>query len=124
MTGVQTCALPIWGYFEKAKTEDNDIYLHAQKYLNYFGENITFELIRTAYKTSADTVIIPMQDILNLGGEARMNFPGTSGGNWNWRFSWDQVPNDLTNTYKELAILYERPPKPKEKDVELEIEKS
>ena len=63
-----------------------------------------------------------MQDILNLGGEARMNFPGTAGGNWTWRFSWDQVPHELTNTYKELTILYERPPKPKEKDVELIIE--
>ena len=112
------------GYFDKAKTEDNDIYLHAQKYLNYFGDNITFELIRTAYKTAADSVIIPMQDILNLGGEARMNFPGTPGGNWTWRFSWDQLPHDLTNTYKELTILYERPPKPKEKDVELIIENS
>jgi 4-alpha-glucanotransferase len=110
------------GYFEKAKTEDNDIYLQTQKYLNYFGDNIAFELIRTAYKTAADTVIIPMQDILNLGGEARMNFPGTSSGNWGWRFSWDQVPHDLTNTYKELAILYERPPRQKEKEVELKIE--
>ena len=112
------------GYFEKAKNEDNDIYSHTQKYLNYFGENITFELIRTAYKTAADTVIIPMQDILNLGGEARMNFPGTSSGNWAWRFRWDQVTHDLANTYKELATLYERPPKPKEKEVELKTENS
>jgi 4-alpha-glucanotransferase len=111
-------------YFEKARTEDNDIYSHAQKYLNYFGDNITFELIRTAYKTVADTVIVPMQDILNLGGEARMNFPSTLGGNWAWRFSWDQVQSDLPKIYKELTILYERPPKPKEKDLELKIENS
>src|ERR1035437_1452387 len=110
------------GYFEKASKEDNDIYLHTQKYLNYFGDNITFALIRTAYKTSADSVVIPMQDILNLGGEARMNFPGTSSENWGWRFNWDQVAHDLTNTYKELAILYERPDRPKEKEVELKIE--
>ena len=110
------------GYFEKAKTEDNDIYSHAQKYLNYLGDNITFEMIRAAYKTAADTVIIPMQDILNLGGEARMNFPSTLGGNWAWRFSWEQVPHNLTNIYKDLAVLYERPPKPKEKDVEVKIE--
>jgi 4-alpha-glucanotransferase len=53
-----------------------------------------------------------------------MNFPGTPGGNWTWRFSWEQVPDELTNTYKELTVLYERPPKPKEKDVELIIESS
>jgi 4-alpha-glucanotransferase len=110
------------GYFDKAKTQDNDIFKHTQKYLNYYGDNLTFELIRSAYKSTADTIVIPMQDILNLGGEARMNFPGTAGGNWTWRFRWDQVPNDLTNAYKELAILYERPPKPKEKPKEIEIE--
>jgi 4-alpha-glucanotransferase len=112
------------GYFEKARTEDNDIYSHAQKYINYFGEDITFELIRTAYKTSADTVIIPMQDVLNLGGEARMNFPSTLGGNWTWRFTWDQIKSDLPKIYKELTILYERPPKPKEKEVELKVANS
>ncbi|MDR3610004.1 MAG: 4-alpha-glucanotransferase [Ignavibacteriaceae bacterium] len=109
-------------FFDKAKTQDNDIYNHARKYLNYFGDDITFELIRAAYRTSADTVIIPMQDILNLGGEARMNFPGTLGSNWAWRFRWDQVPHDLTNIYKELALLYERPPKPEKKLKEIEIE--
>jgi 4-alpha-glucanotransferase len=79
------------------------------------------KLIKTAYASVADIVIIPMQDILNLGGEARMNFPGTLGGNWTWRFSWLQVPDYLARTYKEMAELYERPPKPKEED-EIETE--
>ncbi len=114
------------GYFDKAKNQNNDIYAHAQKYLDYYGDDITGKLIRTAYATVADLVIIPMQDILRLGGEARMNFPGTLGGNWTWRFKWEQVPYHLAAEYKELAKLYERPPKPKEDEVdvtEIKIEK-
>ena len=109
------------GYFEKEKNNDNNIYSHAQEYLNYFGNNITFELIRTAYASVSDTVIIPMQDILNLSTEARMNFPGTLGGNWQWRFTWEQISDNLLLKFKRLTELYERPPV-KRSDVEIEVE--
>jgi len=107
-------------YFEKAKKENNDIFKHAQKYLNYYGDDITFELIRTAYASSADTVVLPMQDILNLGGEARMNFPGTLGNNWTWRFTWDLIYPELAEKYRSLAELYERPPEPEEEVKEID----
>jgi 4-alpha-glucanotransferase len=100
------------GFFNKEKNKDNDIYEHVQKYLNYYGNDLTFELIRLAYASVADLAIIPMQDVLNLSGEARMNFPGRLGGNWTWRFTWDQVPHDLPEKYRQLAELYERPPLP------------
>jgi 4-alpha-glucanotransferase len=102
------------GYFDKEKNKDNDIFEHAQKYMNYYGDDLTFELIRLAYSSAADLAVIPMQDILNLGGEARMNFPGKLGGNWTWRFTWDQVPYDVAEKYRQLAELYERPPEPEE----------
>lgn len=108
-------------YFEKVKFEDNDILDHAQKYLNYYGDDMVGQLIRAAYASVADIVVVPMQDMLNLGGEARMNFPGTLGGNWSWRFTWQQIPQHLAQEYKELTELYERPPEP-EKDVEIETE--
>ena len=108
-------------YFEKVKFEDSDIYDHAQKYLNYYGDDMVGQLIRAAYASVADIVVVPMQDILNLGGEARMNFPGTLGGNWSWRFTWEQIPQHMAQNYKDLAELYERPPEP-EKDVEIETE--
>jgi 4-alpha-glucanotransferase len=108
-------------YFEKEKNADNDIYEHAQKYLDFYGNELVPKLIRTAYSTVADFVIIPMQDVLNLGSEARMNYPGKLGGNWTWRFSWTQIPDYLAGAYRELAELYERPPKPRE---EVEIETS
>ncbi len=103
-------------YFEKEKkNKENDIYEHAQKYLNYSGKDILSELIRTAYASVANFVVIPMQDIMNLGGEARMNFPSTlGGGNWAWRFTWDQLSEEITKRYKDLSILYDRPPEPVE----------
>jgi 4-alpha-glucanotransferase len=110
------------GYFEKEKKKDGDIFEHAQKYLNYFGNDMVTELIRIAYASVAVFVIIPMQDILNLGGDARMNFPSTLGGNWSWRFVWDQVNDNIIKHYYGLANLYERPPKPKKKEEEIKIE--
>ncbi|HZW40228.1 MAG TPA: 4-alpha-glucanotransferase [Ignavibacteriaceae bacterium] len=108
-------------YYEKAKSQDNDIYAHTQRYLNYYGDDIVFELIRAAYRSVADLVVIPMQDLLNLGEEARMNYPGKLGGNWAWRFTWNQVPNELARRLNDLAKLYERPPEPIE-EVEIEAE--
>jgi 4-alpha-glucanotransferase len=105
-------------YFEKARSQDNNIFEHTQKYLNYYGDDLVFELIRTAYRSVCDLVVIPFQDILNLGGEARMNFPGKLGGNWAWRFTWDMVPYGIADKYKDLSTLYERP-KPVEEEVEI-----
>lgn len=110
------------GYFEKEKNNDNDIYKHAQKYLNYYDNDIVGELIRVVYASVADIVIIPMQDILRLGSEARMNFPGKLGGWWSWRFRWEQVSQDLPEKYKDLAKLYERPPLNNDKEVILDLE--
>lgn len=98
------------GFFAKAKALDGDVYSSARRYLGYEGDDIGFELIRAAYASVADLVIIPMQDILGLDSAARMNFPGTPGGNWRWRFSWDQVHQQMIRRYKELTRLYERPP--------------
>jgi len=103
------------GFFESEKQNKSGIYEWAQRYLNYYGGNITFELIKTAYASVANIVIIPMQDILEFGNEARMNFPGKLGGNWTWRFDWDQVKSEIPLTYKGMTEMYDRPPKKKEK---------
>jgi len=97
-------------YFEKEKKNKGDIFKHLQQYLNYYGDDVVSELIRTAYSSVAVFAIVPMQDILNLGGDARMNFPSTLGGNWSWRFTWEQVDEKLSAHYKNLAALYDRPP--------------
>jgi len=97
------------GFFESERNKNSGIYEWTQKYLNYYGDDIVFELIRTAYASVAKIVVIPMQDILNLGNEARMNFPGKLGGNWVWRMKWEQINSELVDRYKEMTIIYERP---------------
>jgi len=112
-------------YFEKEKLnkEKSDIYEHAQTYLNYYSDDILTELIRVAYASVANIVIIPMQDILKLGSDARMNFPSTTGGNWTWRFTRDQIDENLAKHYFGLTQLYERPPNPvKTEEIEVEEE--
>lgn len=60
-------------------------------------------LIKTALESKSGLAIIPMQDLLERGSDARMNTPGTSGGNWDWRFSWDQVTPDLARQVRTLT---------------------
>ena len=55
-------------------------------------ESISWDLITLAMHSIANTVIFPLQDVLNLGAEARMNLPGTGTDNWEWRL----LPEQLT----------------------------
>lgn len=103
------------GFFENEKNVGSGIYEWAQKYLNYFGEDMCGAVVNAAYASVADTVVIPMQDLLNLGTEARMNFPGKLGGNWTWRFTWEQIPTQLPSKLNEMANIYERDHKEKTK---------
>ncbi|WP_215829697.1 bifunctional glycogen debranching protein GlgX/4-alpha-glucanotransferase [Pelorhabdus rhamnosifermentans] len=70
---------------------------------------LCWKLIEMAYASNANTVIIPMQDILCLGGEARMNFPGTIGdANWAWRCRKATLTDKLAGQLAELATRYNR----------------
>jgi len=96
------------GFFENEKKLSSGIYEWAQKYLNYYGEELCHATIIAAYQSVANIVVIPMQDILNLGSEARMNFPSKLGGNWMWRYTWPQVDHKLNRKFLELTKLYGR----------------
>ncbi|OQW91547.1 MAG: hypothetical protein BWK78_04300, partial [Thiotrichaceae bacterium IS1] len=79
------------------------------EYLNAKLEEMPKPLIQSAFQSVAKLAIIPMQDILSLGGECRMNTPGTSKhGNWRWQFAWSQVTLDIEQKLKELVERYER----------------
>jgi 4-alpha-glucanotransferase len=65
-------------------------------------------LIRAALASVARLAILPMQDILELGSEHRMNMPGTTANNWTWQFDWEQVPADLPGRLRQLIQLYGR----------------
>jgi 4-alpha-glucanotransferase len=65
-------------------------------------------LIRSAFASNARLAVIPMQDLLELGNTHRMNLPGSSEGNWRWRFEWDDIPVHLADRVRRLVSLYGR----------------
>ncbi len=78
------------------------------KYLDRSGEGIVWDLIRTALASVADTVVIPMQDLLELPGESRMNLPGTAENNWSWRLRHGALTAKLAKRLLELTEIYGR----------------
>ncbi|BCL33572.1 4-alpha-glucanotransferase [Nostoc sp. MS1] len=88
-----------------------------QNLLLYLGcvspEGIHWDLIRLALSSVANQAILPLQDILGLGNEARMNFPSVATGNWEWRYDWDALRDELSDRLKALTKLYGRAPQGK-----------
>lgn len=78
------------------------------EYLNSNGKDIVGDLIRIAWSSVAQFCIIPMQDLLRLGKEARMNTPGTVGDNWKWRFTWDPRIEERGKEISKLSKIYGR----------------
>ncbi|HVX65648.1 MAG TPA: 4-alpha-glucanotransferase [Bryobacteraceae bacterium] len=77
-------------------------------YLGAGGDGIHWTFIRTVMASVADVALFPLQDVLGLGSEARMNLPGRPGGNWRWRFRRDMLKPELAARLKELARMYDR----------------
>ncbi|MFX1250847.1 MAG: 4-alpha-glucanotransferase [Promethearchaeota archaeon] len=93
------------GWFETVpETTQNKVL----KYVNSNGEDIVGDLIRLAWSSVAQMSVIPLQDLLRLGKEGRMNFPGTESGNWEWRFKWEQLRDEKSNEFAELSKIYGR----------------
>ncbi|EOS52719.1 4-alpha-glucanotransferase [Lachnospiraceae bacterium MD335] len=81
----------------------------AKKYLGVKrNAGVCDSLIRAALGCVADTAVIPIQDYLELGGEARINTPSTLGGNWEWRMESGACTQELSKHMLELARLYGR----------------
>ena len=87
---------------------DNSGKQYVLDYLGHPSEPMPWPLIRSALASVADAAIIPMQDLLGLGAGHRMNTPGTTKGNWQWRFDWQQVPDNLADRLKHLLHIYGR----------------
>jgi len=93
------------GWFESGTEQEKD---YCRRYLSVSGENIAWDLIREIWKSTAAFAITTLQDLLSLGTEARMNFPGKPEGNWSWRFKPEDLTSDLLDRIKELNYLYFR----------------
>jgi 4-alpha-glucanotransferase len=72
--------------------------------------DVSWDLIRLAWMSVADYAITPLQDVLSLGSEARMNRPGHPSGNWRWRYRADMLTDTLLDRLAQFTELYERAP--------------
>jgi 4-alpha-glucanotransferase len=93
------------GWYESLTADEH----HAlTSYVPGIDADPAWGLIRLGWASVADLAIAPLQDLLRLDGRARMNRPGTSIGNWRWRFQDDQLQSDLLDRLAVLTETYER----------------
>lgn len=98
------------GWFEKLSESkepksERDFCL---RYLDSEGKEIHWDLIRAALASVAETAIIPLQDLLGLGSEARMNLPASESDNWLWRYRADALTETIATRLGEMTTLYGR----------------
>jgi 4-alpha-glucanotransferase len=93
------------GWYEAASEPERDF---ARRYLGRDGGDIAWDFIRLAWMSVGDLAVAPLQDVLNLGTEARMNLPGRPHGNWGWRFRSGDVTPFLEARLGDLTELYAR----------------
>jgi len=98
-----------FGWYQETSSEKERDY--ARRYMAVPGNDIAWDLIRLAWSSIADTAITTVQDLLNLGHEARINTPSTMGPqNWSWRLAGNALNRDIAYRLKELTRIYGRLP--------------
>jgi len=93
------------GWFENATPTQRQ---KALDYLDCEPADLNWTLIRAVLSSVADMAIVPLQDVLGLGSEARMNLPSTVGTNWKWRYAPGALTDQAANRLAALVELYER----------------
>ena len=96
------------GWFDHEAADED-----KQRLFSYVGraidaDHVSREMIRLLMMSAANTVIFPMQDLLGLGSEARMNFPSTTQGNWEWRLTPEQLSGADWVSLREMTQIYGR----------------
>ncbi len=82
------------GWFEDRSAARAPERMAAMRVLDTDGQEFHWALLEGVFASIADTVIAPLQDVLGLDRSARMNLPGTTAGNWRWRFEWSQLTDE------------------------------
>jgi 4-alpha-glucanotransferase len=95
------------GWYQNAARDEQD---HVRRYIARDGGDIAWDMIRLAFASVADSVIIPLQDLMSLGNEARMNFPGKTGGWWTWRYRPEMLSGTISRRLEEITELFGRYP--------------
>ncbi len=99
------------GVGESTRTESDIRKEHAftRAYLGFQDDaEINWILIRAVLASVANTAMVPLQDVLGLGSEARMNLPGTVSGNWKWRYQANRLTTEVREKLLAMTLLYDR----------------
>jgi 4-alpha-glucanotransferase len=91
------------GWYESLANEDRQFFLDALKRSSVQADEVAWDLIRLVWESNALLAMTPLQDVLNLGSEARMNWPGRAEGNWRWRATDQQVTPSVLEKIGELT---------------------
>ena len=102
------------------KTREGEELGNLRGYLGPADEDLHWAMIRLAYRSVADLAIVPLQDVLGLGSEARMNTPGKVGGNWTWRFGANDIQPAHASRLSKLTQIYGRQKVEAEPEIEAE----
>ncbi len=78
------------------------------KYLGSDGREINWDFIRLALSSVANTAIVPLQDVLGVGNEGRMNVPARESGNWGWRYRAEALTENVSRRLAEMTHVYGR----------------
>ncbi len=93
------------GWYATLSPHEGD---NLRRYLGRDGTDISWDLMRLAWMSVADYAVVPLQDVLDLGHEARMNLPGRPAGNWGWRYRGDMLTEQVQARLRELTEVYWR----------------
>lgn len=91
------------GWFESDDPDREPERHTAMTVLDTDGSDFAWDLIAALFGSVASVAIVPLQDVLSLGSESRMNTPGSEAGNWRWRFAWEMLSDDLVARVAELV---------------------
>jgi 4-alpha-glucanotransferase len=94
-----------WGWLHALSREEKKL---VMSFLKMYDRKPVWALTEMAWSSVARHALIPMQDLLELGAEARMNIPGFAHGNWGWRFRWNQVRGRHRRFLSEITARYNR----------------
>ena len=101
------------GWYQSAGEKEKDLF---RRYLNSSGHNPAYDLLRQAYASNAKWAIVPLQDILGQGSDARMNVPGVGAGNWQYRYQAHDLSETLAGELRYLCELFDRKVKPDDEE--------
>ena len=97
-----------WGWYLHSSTpRERDAF---RRYFRSDGHDAAWTMLEAAFRSVAVTAVVTMQDVLNLGTEARMNLPGRADGNWTWRYLPEQITGHLVERLREVTEIYGRDP--------------